>query len=480
MVLHIRGIEVDESKLSKTSLLFTDLIEMYGNAESLNVPDEYDEVVVNNYISWINNDNVVPTDWCIDKDNIMSHLLFAFYMQDNRFIVSLTGHLLMYGWDQCKLLIKQLSSSVKNLIYEQIPYLLVVELESLQYVNKKLIKRWIDNYKSYSERDVSLQVGNDEYIISYDDMYQYRNQNYGHCLFITINGQRNNLLIGSYHNRFHIINNMSYIIDTYIIDTKPDYKYLKYWSDTPVHISIPITVVNSNIQGTVNNNMQGTVNNNMVINTVHPYNQGFKFVNSHMTENRYDEKTKLSTITYYKSDGEPIMTTTRSCDSMSLYYPNGDNPSSYNSGITVYYYDNNNKMLQTNYVCGNKHGVETVWYDNTVMMSITNYQQGIKHGLSQYWDNKGRLTFNANYYQNKLHGQTTLTQYDKNITYINNYRYGVLDGLQKQICADTGTIVNQINYVSGHNHGLEQHYDQDKLTLEIYYRHDVILRRTEF
>ena len=134
MVLYIRDMEVDGSRLVKSSLLFADLVEMYTNLEHISVPEQYSDMVINSYILWLNNniinnnsdtnndDDGISSHWQINKDNVVSHFLFSLYMQDTKFMVLTVNYLLMYNrWEQCKLLVGQLSYDIKNLIYEQVP-----------------------------------------------------------------------------------------------------------------------------------------------------------------------------------------------------------------------------------------------------------------------------------------------------------------------------------------------------------------------
>jgi len=559
--MYLSGVRVDKNKL-ESSQLFTDLINTYPDLESIDIPERYGITVVTNYVSWLNSNNTSNDDnsnntVTITSDNVRDHVLFGAYIQDDKFLMSLTKYIrdantltllisyiqyddvlvslvqdiLKYCWPQFKLVIKGLSNDLKNKIYAQVPYMLVIELESMQNITDTHIANW---FKSIGDaQSQTVFVGTNEYVIKKDYAYKYASCSHGRTLVTTINGVRHSLLIGLFYSNM-FSDNLWFVMN---------------------HASN-----NCNYGGNSNNDDgSGSYCYNITLTPAADiYIKYWRVRTKVATECIYDMQTKLTTVTSQTSDR--IITVQRYCPiAITLYFTEGF--CSYKHGTETHYsvgsatsfdvgtyassgvIDNNinsrtkNKLLEVDYVKGNKHGAETTWYEDGVTVeSVTTYWHGWKHWICQKWNSRGRLRLSSTYVKGRLHGPS-IEFYDDDddvnnvsvnpsdnvnnrcvVKSVDNFQHGVRHGLQ-QYNYPTGHISHEVNYLLGLKHGLERFYedvvidvngdgdgnnvDDDgdgntnnsggddnfnspyitvhgRLTEESFYRRDVLLRHTKF
>ena len=68
---------------------------------------------------------------------------------------------------------------------------------------------------------------------------------------------------------------------------------------------------------------------------------------------------------------------------------------------------NGQKMHETPYIHGQRHGLATWWYDNGQKWHEIPYIHGQRHGLATWWHDNGQKWFETPYVNGRKHGLCT-------------------------------------------------------------------------
>ena len=78
-----------------------------------------------------------------------------------------------------------------------------------------------------------------------------------------------------------------------------------------------------------------------------------------------------------------------------------NNPNPY-TGTVTNYYKNRNKLIEENYVDGEKHGKLIKWYENGHKEMDVDYVNGVQHGKLTKWYENGQKAGETNYAYGKV------------------------------------------------------------------------------